>query len=450
MKVRRLISSKKEIRQITGRLAVVTLVFSVLFLGVGYVWAGSDDLFEFVEFKESAMSDNQLRIMSLNRMAPTTMKTNIVRVRMDLSSQVEKVNFNLFHDVKVPLRTTRVEQRAPGDYSWFGLDKDSREYAIIVVKRGTMVGSVRSGGLLYKISPLDKDLHIITQVDERAYPGEHPPEYQELENESQRSLKDVQPLEMKGDGSIITVLVAYTPMARVQAGNIEALIQLAVDETNESYRKSFINTRLQLVYTYQVNYTESGKMTLDRDRFRINGDRYMDEVHKYRDKYAADIAILVTGSGQYCGIASAIMANKATAFAVVAQNCATGYYSFGHEIGHLLGARHNPEADPTDNPFRYGHGFYYSLGHWRTVMSYNCPGGCKRRDYWSNPDVTLNGVPMGTVERHNNARVLNETVARVANFRHSSPDRLASNVEVSGNKSGKRGRTSRSSKDFKK
>ena len=57
------------------------------------------------------------------------------------------------------------------------------------------------------------------------------------------------------------------------------------------------------------------------------------------------------------GQADAIYADASSAFAIVDYDCATGYYSFGHELGHLQGARHDPNNDPTSTPFAYGHGY---------------------------------------------------------------------------------------------
>ena len=61
----------------------------------------------------------------------------------------------------------------------------------------------------------------------------------------------------------------------------------------------------------------------------------------------------------------------ANAFSVVDRTCATGYYSFGHEMGHNMGLNH-AHGDPT------GTGAYpYSYGHkwpgYRSVMAYS-PG----------------------------------------------------------------------------
>ena len=50
-------------------------------------------------------------------------------------------------------------------------------------------------------------------------------------------------------------------------------------------------------------------------------------------------------------------------------------------------------------------------------MSYNCPNGCIRYNYWSNPYVTDLGEAMGSVEKHFNAKVLEETACTVAYFR---------------------------------
>ena len=92
------------------------------------------------------------------------------------------------------------------------------------------------------------------------------------------------------------------------------------------------------------------------------------------------------------GIEDALRLPRSTAFgvydgayAVVGQNCATGYYSFGHEIGHLQGARHNPEADGLTLPFAYGHGFQNNVApRWRTIMCASHTGwraACRRPSF---------------------------------------------------------------------
>ena len=105
-------------------------------------------------------------------------------------------------------------------------------------------------------------------------------------------------------------------------------------------------------------------------------------------------------------------------FTAVNHACAVANVSFAHELGHLLGARHNPEADPSTSPYPYGHGYQQPAGPWRTVMAYACATTtCPRLEHWSNPNVSISGRPTGTAATHDNARVLNERAGTVAALR---------------------------------
>jgi len=106
------------------------------------------------------------------------------------------------------------------------------------------------------------------------------------------------------------------------------------------------------------------------------------------------------------------MASSATAFSVVYWDCAIGpQYSFGHEIGHLQGARHNPEEDSVSFPFPYGHGFLDLANKRRTMMAYDCPAqDCSRQPEWARPTI------WGNATVSNDARVLNETATCVGSF----------------------------------
>src|SRR5699024_1594042 len=101
-----------------------------------------------------------------------------------------------------------------------------------------------------------------------------------------------------------------------------------------------------------------------------------------------DLVVLLVNDSEACGRANAIGASKGGAVVAVNYSCATGYYSYAHELGHLFGARHDRAVDDTDTPYQYGHGYVDPNDSWRTVMAYgNACGGCSREPYWSNPDV---------------------------------------------------------------
>ena len=210
------------------------------------------------------------------------------------------------------------------------------------------------------------------------------------------------------------MLVVYPPTVATATPDIAGLITLAVAETNQAYLNSGIHIRLNLVDTMQTTYSEVGKSIAQL----LNDLVTLADVTNRRDRVKADIVIMLTTASDYCGSAY-INPPPNFAMGVVNYRCATGYYSFAHEIGHIQGAEHNVE-DAGTSVFPYGYGYRNTATSppWRTIMSYPCPTtNCPRLQYFSNPNVNYNGIAMGTPSTNNNARVLNETAARVAEFR---------------------------------
>ena len=292
-----------------------------------------------------------------------------------------------------------------------------------VVDGEDVVGVIRTADVTYQIVPLGEGRHALVETDFGDI-DDHPPGFEEEELPTGTlppEFDEMDAGDLEDTGQTINVIVAYTNQARIAAGNITALIALAEQETNDSFANSGVNPRIRVVQSYQTTYTESGNLATDRDRFRIQGDGFMDEIHARRNTARADLAMLLTGTGSGCGIAAAILADPDTGFAVTKQSCATGNFSFGHELGHLFGARHNPEQDDSTAPFAYGHAFCNDPGNWRTIMSYNTDSKCPSRiQWWSNPSVQVSGTATGDAARRDNARVLNGTAAYIANFRVSA------------------------------
>jgi hypothetical protein len=95
----------------------------------------------------------------------------------------------------------------------------------------------------------------------------------------------------------------------------------------------------------------------------------MDSIHGLRDTYSADLVVLIIDNGDSCGIAwkpsTVSSSNASLGFSVVGWNCATGYYSFAHEMGHNMGVGHDTYVDSSTLPYAYGHGWFchYRLHH---------------------------------------------------------------------------------------
>ena len=204
---------------------------------------------------------------------------------------------------------------------------------------------------------------------------------------------------------VIDVIVAFTGKAANSYSDIRReLIDHAIEVANESFRVSNLgHIRLNLAHTYATDYIEEGSHFDHLWRFADKGDGYMEEVHSLRDRYRADVAVLIVHDPRGCGLATRVRADADEAFAVVHHECAAANYTLAHEIGHLIGATHDLS--------------YVNGTKWRDIMGVKerC-GGCPRLPVWSSPTVLVDDEPAGTAD-HDNARVIAEQAGRVAAFR---------------------------------
>jgi peptidyl-Asp metalloendopeptidase len=298
---------------------------------------------------------------------------------------------------------------------------DDPKNSVIIVRNGNkLTGTLRINGELFKLRPLRSGGHAIARVDELKFPADHPAEYAFLPKIDMPALR--QKAGAIGPSAApttytIRVIVMATQSASNASGDIVGLTNLAIAESNTGYSNSGVYITLQNAGVYITSYVESGSFNTDLTRFRGTTDGFMDNIHTARNTQTADVAVLLINNSSSCGLASSIGSTASTAFAAVHYSCATGNYSFAHEIGHLQSARHDPANDPTTTPYAYGHGYQSPTSAWRTIMSYNCTSGCPRINYWSNPNLVLGGQAMGTTASSNNALVLNNTRATVAAYR---------------------------------
>jgi len=216
----------------------------------------------------------------------------------------------------------------------------------------------------------------------------------------------------------IDLMMLYTPKAAGHYKNSMAeLIALAVKQINGSFRNSGLeNISLRLVHTQMIDYDETDGEHFDHLYRMVDGIGAFNEVHGLRDAKRADIVGLIIDDASGCGLSTRVAPDAEEAFFVVHHSCAMTSFSIAHEIGHILGARHDRHTDAADSPFPYGHG-YVNGTKWRDIMSYQqgCEG-CPRIPYWSNPRILYNGEPTGT-DANDNAWVILEQAVRVSNFR---------------------------------
>ena len=324
----------------------------------------------------------------------------------------------------------RVQQRAAEDISWAGPVRGEHGWVQMVFMDGGVAATVTVGRTQYSIESLGNGLHAVSRIDQSGFPSEHTPDVPSgaLSSSLDAAISGIREARTTSSGDVstaaltqINVLVVYTASAATAAGTIGSKIQLAVDETNQSYVNSGITINMVRVHSAQVTYNEANRSFSQHvTALRSTTDGIMDNVHTLRNTYAADVVALVVNDSEACGQAAAIKATATTAFMAAHYTCITGYYSFAHEVGHLQGARHDRYVDASTTPYAYGHGFIPASKSWRTVMAYgnNC-SNCTRIQWWSNPLrlYPATGEVMGTAAYEDNARVLNGTAATVAAFR---------------------------------
>lgn len=335
-----------------------------------------------------------------------------------------EITLNIFDDATFTGRVSRAWQDRWGAYWTGSLNGVAGGYFHLTVADGIVMVHVASPRGVYEVAYTSDGQYRAIQIDQSKFVDEIPSAKYPAPGPvlSEKSLGP-----NADSGEVIDIMVAYTDDARSAAGGtaaMKAMILTALNETNVGYANSGVTPRLRLVYIKEYPYGETGKIEKDLDRFMTNGDGFFDTIHGLRDTYAADmVSLIVENGGGYCGLAAAIQATAATAFQVTERACATGYYSFGHEFGHLQGARHDVYVDPENTPYSYGHGFVYLPSRWRTIMAYDdeCVDttpftSCTRIQYWSNPAKNFGGIPTGMVTTKNYL-ALNNTAFTVANFR---------------------------------
>ncbi len=382
--------------------------------------------------------------------SPTIIREQFVKVNFDnlpeeIGTQGETVALNLFDNTTVEVGIESIESSTDEEHLVYQGSINNANFSEVTLVKSLesdlIVGNIRVDDQYYQIRYVAEEIHTIREIDASQFPNAD-------EHDSDSNLEDLisEDTEVNllsaadsevDDGSLIDVMVAYTAETRAVEGGtaaMNAVITLAETETNQGYENSDVDQRIQIVHRVEVDYDESDNSSTDLARLRNTSDGFMDNVHALRDEYSADMVSLFVNDFDACGrgylMTTPSYSFESSGFSVVKTECATGYYSFAHELGHNQGAGH--DVGNGGGSYPYSQGYVDPDGGFRTIMAFNPSDGyVPRINRWSNPDQTYNGDPIGVAGVSDNRRTLNENAIYAANWRHSN-DNLDNAEEIVG------------------
>lgn len=356
---------------------------------------------------------------------------NVQAVRMNVAALSGDRLELLLGEQVLQVRRIREEATADGGVVWYGAEEDAAAplavsaqgaaapASVILVRAvdGSVTGTIRHRQQRYDVRPVGEGEHALVTVDEHRLPPMHPLGTPSLPAPPPAPDVHIRSGDPGGWATIRVLVMATQGAINAYGGNMLAKAELAVAESNQGYLNGWTNIRMELA-DYRTTSFPDGPMGADLGRLQNAGDGQLDEVHALRDASRADVVVLMTDGKDACGVGY-LNAPASHAFAVVGWRCATGNYTFAHEVGHVLGANHD-RGNASGSPYPYGHGYQFSLGsgeRFRTIMAYDCPGGCTRINTWSNPGITYGGARTGDAATADNQRVLVQRKHVVAGFR---------------------------------
>lgn len=401
---------------------------------------------------------------------------------------------NVFEGLEYTLILQKIERNRSGSYSWYGQLKDiPMSQVVLVINKNRVFGNISKLNFSYQIRHISDETHAIYEIDPSKFPPTSEPIIPNLKPKASPSIDPLKnmmnqmeshisgkgtvthphisgsntrnggdvfvsqnplssdssssinssfsiPQTQADNGSVVDVLVVYTAEARVAAGGtsaISSLIDLAASETNAAYSNSGVSHTIRIVGRQETSFSETG---FNFSAFLTSAqDGSISGVHALRNSTGADLVVmLVDGDDSLCGLAY-LMTPVSSSFApfgysVTQTNCATGNYTFGHEIGHNMSARHDRANDNTDgSPFNYNHGYIDNGNNFKTIMG---TGGNTRIQYFSNPNVLFGGAVTGVAEGDplaaDNRLTFQNTSLTISNFRQSIDASPSQALTVSG------------------
>ncbi len=329
-------------------------------------------------------------------------------------------------------RESFTKKRGSNAITWVGaINNDKNTVAIISVVNGIMAASFQTPDGFYTIEYNDRTNHYQQTKINKIEMGDDMLTFAEGEEFAAGATANSDDIEYaandtglavasNADVHIIDILVAYSRETFSTASGESALIAKihnGIELANQTFQRSKVDAKLNLVHTMRTNYTGSGNLETDLKRLAIK-DGYADDVWHARNDYGADLYSLVVANRttNYIGFAY-FPVGPVKGASVIHTNYITTP-AFPHEIGHNFGLGHQVGGGGSTPLFPYGRPYQFGTQKWTTVM-WTPMQGDKHLFNYSNPTVSHDGRPTGIVNKYDEARAANLRAKTLSNFKKS-------------------------------
>lgn len=192
----------------------------------------------------------------------------------------------------------------------------------------------------------------------------------------------------------VNIVFAVTPKVFASRGNDAKFVSDLVAEINQIMASNGVSVRFNSVGV--VSFPDYQSIGIAVERVIGNAD-----VSRARNENNADIVIVLGSYSEGCIGLSEVYPPASRAFSVISAGCQNLARATAHEIGHVMGGRHDTDRDGGSSPFLGGHGYIARVHYFpspnaapavecvRSIMADQPPStGCSRHVWtsiWSDP-----------------------------------------------------------------
>lgn len=366
-----------------------------------------------------------------------------IMIGLRSSSYFSAINKN--DTIEIPIsseksvKVVRTKQRTTvnGGLYWRGVVIGNEEgYCDLFVRNKLISGAIYLSDIVYKLDALSSNSIRLVTLDPDARPEIHNCgiDSKNCKNDKVEILKKTN--RSKRAPIYVDLLILYPSQIETQMGGATAMeneILFRIEEANEAFENSLMDTRFRLAHHQVISTSEIPAAALSASN--VSGSSLAVSLRK---QYKADL-VSHWNYGGTAGSGNNYNSSYSSAYNTSNFSDVQSRYTFVHECGHNMGGKHdrytyiiqNRENELEDYYYKYGHMFDYGSNTARTIMAYNqCSyvgigGSCTRVPYFSNPNVEYNGAVTGIEDPNKwaayNAKRIDECSPTVSEFEDGNP-----------------------------